>query len=474
MVEPKTFVSTVPFADDNKRKFVKNKDMSQSDTPMKFDDFALNRQLLNAVDDLGYTEPSPIQEKAIPLILQGHDVLGIAQTGTGKTAAFVLPLLMITKYAQGEYARCLILAPTRELVSQINQEIEVLGKYTDLRHVALYGGVGPKAQTEALRAGVDIIVATPGRFLDLYSKGEIFTKTIKHLVLDEADKMMDMGFMPQIRRILEVIPRKRKNLLFSATFSERVERLSQEFLESPVRVEVTPQATAAETVEQWMYEVPNSRTKLNLLAHLLEDKEVVRAIVFTRTKVVADNVYKFLGRKIMDKEKLRVIHANKGQNTRMNSMEAFKAGDVRVLVSTDVSARGIDIQEVSHVINFDVPVIYEDYVHRIGRTGRANLSGVAVTFVTIEEAYHIQKIEEIIRTSIPRKPIPDSVEITETPFEEQQQMLRVVDEQRKKADPTFQGAFHEKKRKNNRRPEKSKRKTFRNSGQKKKKSNKKR
>jgi ATP-dependent RNA helicase RhlE len=260
--------------------------------------------------------------------------------------------------------------------------------------------------------------------------------------------MMDMGFMPQIRRILEVIPRKRKNLLFSATFSDRVERLSQEFLESPIRVEVTPQATAAATVEQWLYEVPNFRTKLNLLAHLLENKEVVRAIVFTRTKTVADNVHKFLGRKIMDKKNLRVIHANKGQNTRMNSMEAFKAGEVRVLVSTDVSARGIDINEVSHVFNFDVPVIYEDYVHRIGRTGRANLSGVAVTFMTIEEAYHITKIEDIIRTQIPHKDLPEEIEITETPFDEQQIMLRVVDEQRKKVDPTFQGAFHDKKFKN--------------------------
>lgn len=448
--------------------------MSQSTTPTKFEDFALNRQLLNAVDDLGYTEPSPIQQKAIPLILQGHDVLGIAQTGTGKTAAFVLPLLMITKYAQGEHPRCLILAPTRELVSQINAEITDLGKYTDLRHVALYGGVGPKVQTEELRKGVDIIVATPGRFLDLYSKGEIFTKTIKHLVLDEADKMMDMGFMPQIRRILEVIPRKRKNLLFSATFSDRVERLSQEFLESPVRVEVTPQATAAETVEQYLYEVPNSRTKLNLLAHLLADEAISRAIIFTRTKTVADNVYKFLGRKILGKENLRVIHANKGQNTRMNSMDAFKAGEVRVLVSTDVSARGIDIQEVSHVINFDVPVIYEDYVHRVGRTGRASLSGVAITFVTLEEAYHIQKIEEIIRTAIPRKPIPDNVEITETPFDEQQAMLRVVDEQRKKEDPNFQGAFHEKKQKNRFRTESSKRKIPKTAGRSRKKTPRKR
>ncbi len=448
--------------------------MSQSIKPIKFEDFALNRQLLNAVDDLGYTEPSPIQERAIPLILQGHDVLGIAQTGTGKTAAFVLPLLMITKYAQGEHPRCLILAPTRELVSQINAEITDLGKYTDLRHVALYGGVGPKAQTEELRKGVDIIVATPGRFLDLYSKGEIFTKTIKHLVLDEADKMMDMGFIPQIRRILEVIPRKRKNLLFSATFSDRVERLSQEFLESPVRVEVTLQATTAETVEQYLYEVPNSRTKLNLLAHLLADETISRAIIFTRTKTVADNVYKFLGRKILGKENLRVIHANKGQNTRMNSMDAFKAGDVRVLVSTDVSARGIDIQEVSHVINFDVPIIYEDYVHRVGRTGRASLSGVAITFVTLEEAYHIQKIEEIIRTVIPRKPIPEGIEITETPFDEQQAMLRVVDEQRKRADPNFQGAFHEKKQKNRFRPETSKSKASKNTGRSRKKTPKKR
>lgn len=286
--------------------------------------------------------------------------------------------------------------------------------------------------------------------------------------------MMDMGFMPQIRRILEVIPRKRKNLLFSATFSERVERLSQEFLESPVRVEVTPQATAAETVEQYLYEVPNSRTKLNLLAHLLADEAISRAIIFTRTKTVADNVYKFLGRKILGKENLRVIHANKGQNTRMNSMDAFKAGEVRVLVSTDVSARGIDIQEVSHVINFDVPVIYEDYVHRVGRTGRASLSGVAITFVTLEEAYHIQKIEEIIRTAIPRKPIPDNVEITETPFDEQQAMLRVVDEQRKKEDPNFQGAFHEKKQKNRFRTESSKRKIPKTAGRSRKKTPRKR
>lgn len=419
--------------------------------PDSFNQFDLNKQLLNAVEDLGYTSPSPIQEKAIPVIMQGHDVLGIAQTGTGKTAAFLLPILMKVKYAQGNAIRCLILAPTRELAVQINEAITELAKYTDLRHTAIYGGTGSKSQIEAIRAGLDILVATPGRFMDLYLKGELVTKSIQYMVMDEADKMMDMGFMPQIRRILEVIPRKRKNLLFSATFPEKVERLSQEFLEAPMRIEVTPQATAAATVEQELYEVPNFRTKINLLGHMIDKNiDLTRAIVFCRTKTVADNVYKFLERKVVKENDVRVIHANKGQNTRLNSINAFKEGSVKILVATDVAARGIDIQEVSHVINFDVPVIYEDYVHRIGRTGRANLSGVAITFMTPSEAYHVKKIEKVIRTEIPRKPIPSEVNIPETPFEESQEMLRAIDDQRKKEDPDFKGAFHEKKAKNNR------------------------
>lgn len=417
--------------------------------PGTFEQFDLNKQLLNAVSDIGYTSPSPIQEQAIPIILHGHDVLGIAQTGTGKTAAYLLPILMKTKYAQGNNIRALVLAPTRELAVQIDEAITELARYTDLRHMAIYGGVGPKPQIEAMQKGLDILVATPGRFMDLYLKGEIVTKSIQYMVMDEADKMMDMGFMPQIRKILEVIPRKRKNLLFSATFPEKVERLSQEFLEAPVRVEVTPQATAATTVEQVLYETPNFRTKINLLGHLLaSSEEISRGIVFCRTKTVADNVFHFLERKIMKEQEIRVIHANKGQNTRLNSMNAFREGSVRVLVSTDVAARGIDIQEVSHVINFDVPIIYEDYVHRIGRTGRANLEGKAITFMTPAEAWHIGKIEKIIRTSIPRIPIPAGVDIPETPFEENQEMLREIDNQRKKDNPEFQGAFHEKKAKN--------------------------
>ena len=229
--------------------------------PNLFEQFKLNRQLLNAIEEAGYTAPTPIQEQAMPLAMAGHDVLGIAQTGTGKTAAFVLPILMKIKYAQGEHARAFILAPTRELVMQIAKAVEELSRYTDIRTVALYGGIGPKSQIEAIRAGVDIIVSTPQRFLDLYQKEVIIPKHIQTMVLDEADKMLDMGFMPQIRRILEIIPRKRQNLLFSATFQEKVEKFSFEFLEFPMRVEVSPQSTTAEMVTQSLYEVPNFRPK---------------------------------------------------------------------------------------------------------------------------------------------------------------------------------------------------------------------
>jgi ATP-dependent RNA helicase RhlE len=416
-------------------------------TPNLFEQFKLNRQLLNAIEEAGYTQPTPIQEQAIPLAMAGHDVLGIAQTGTGKTAAFVLPILMKVKYAQGQHPRALIMAPTRELVMQIAKAIEELSRYTDIRTVALYGGIGPKTQIEALRQGVDIIVSTPQRFLDLYLKEEITVKQLQTMVLDEADKMLDMGFMPQIRRILEVIPRKRQNLLFSATFQEKVEKFSFEFLEFPMRVEVSPQSTTAEMVTQSLYEVPNFLTKIHLLEHLLgHNEEFSRVLIFTRSKENADNVYKFLLRKVVDEESIRVIHANKGQNTRINAMEAFKEGNVRVLVATDVASRGIDVTEVSHVVNFDVPLIYEDYVHRIGRTGRANRTGEAITFLTPPEELHIRNIEGLIRMEIPRKPLPAEIEIMSTPFDERQSQLREIDEQKRRADPTFKGAFHEKKK----------------------------
>ncbi len=413
---------------------------------MDFIDFKLNRQLLDAIADAGYTTPTPIQAKAIPPALNGQDIMGVAQTGTGKTAAYLLPILMKIKYAQGNNLRVLILAPTRELAMQIDQAIAQLAKYTDIRHAVGYGGIGMKSQLEKVRAGIDILTATPGRFMDLYRTNEMPLKDLKTLVLDEADKMMDMGFMPQIRQILEVIPNKRQNLLFSATMPQKVLILSEEFLEYPTMVEVAPSATTADTVRQIIYEVPNLKTKINLLIHLLQDETTLnRVLVFTRTRTMANNIFKYLIRKFPT-ESVRVIHANKAQNARINAMEAFKQGGVRVMVATDVVSRGIDVSMVSHVINFDVPLVYEDYVHRIGRTGRAENTGEAITFVTIAEKYHIGKIEEIIRQVIPIEDLPTDLEIIETPFTENQLMLRAIDDQRKKEDPTFKGAFHDKKR----------------------------
>ena len=303
---------------------------------MTFEELKITRQFLNAIDDCGYTSPSPIQEKAIPRINAGQDVIGIAQTGTGKTVAFALPVLQKVKYAQGVEPRALVLVPTKELVIQVYEVFSTLAKYTDLRCIALYGGVGPKTQLEELSKGVDIIIGTPGRFLDLYLRGGIETKKIKTMVLDECDRMMDMGFMPQLRNILEVIPSKRQNLLFSATFPERVDRLSEEFLLWPTKVEVSPQATPVATVKQIKTAVPNIRTKLHYLAHLLEEEySEERALVFVRTKEQAEQISKYLERTISGG--VRGLHSNKAQNTRLHSMSLFRDGTIRVLVSTDVA-----------------------------------------------------------------------------------------------------------------------------------------
>lgn len=415
-----------------------------------FADFKFNRQILNAIEEAGYTDPTPIQQKAIPPILAGQDVMGVAQTGTGKTAAFVLPLLMKLKYAQGDDPRALILSPTRELAMQIEAHIQLFAKYTDLRTIVLYGGLGPKTQINELENGADVVVATPGRFLDLYLAGHLVTKSLKVLVMDEADKMMDMGFIGKLHRILEVVPRKRQNLLFSATMSDLVHKIAGDFLAFPTVVEVTEQATPAQTVSQTRYDVPNLKTKINLLQHLLKDDEAVhRLIVFCKTKAVADNVFHFLERKY-GADNVRVIHANKGQNTRINSINAFKEGSVRILVATDVAARGLDVSNVSHVINFDVPIVIEDYVHRIGRTGRANQTGDAITFCNPAEEYYIHKIEQLIRQQIPVSTIPEGVFVEKTGFEERQAIAREIDTQKRKADPEFQGAFHEKKASNQR------------------------
>ncbi len=412
----------------------------------KFEEFKLNRQILNAVEDAGFTIATPIQEKAIAPVLSGQDIFGIAETGTGKTAAYLLPMLMHLKYAQGMNPRALILSPTRELAMQIAEHVKMFAKYTDLRSVVVYGGIGPKTQIEQVKAGVDIIIATPGRFLDIYLAGHINTQSLRFLVLDEADKMMDMGFIGSIHRILEIVPRKRQNLLFSATMSDLVQKIAGDFLKNPTVIEAAERATPASTITQSLYQVPNFKTKINLLQYLLKNDDAVkRLIIFCKTKVVADSIFAFISRRFGD-ENVRVIHANKGQNTRINSINAFKEGSIRVLVATDVASRGIDVSDVSHVINFDVPIVIEDYVHRIGRTGRALASGEAMTFYTPSEEYYIRKVEKLIRQTIPVTPLPTDVFVEETPYEERQAMAREIDAQKRKEDPDFKGAFHEKKR----------------------------
>jgi ATP-dependent RNA helicase RhlE len=413
---------------------------------MQFSDFKLNKQLLNAIEEAGFKQPSPIQEKAIPLGLAGHDVIGIAQTGTGKTAAFLLPILMKTKYAQGTAPRVIILAPTRELAIQIDAHIVPLSKYTDLRHTAVYGGKGIKSQIKIIQEGIDILVATPQRLIDIHRAGGVNLRSVQTMVLDEADRVMDMGFIPQISKILELVPhKKRQNFLFSATMPDKVLKLSEQFLDFPKLVEVSPQATTASTIEQVVYKVPNFNTKLNLLESLLKDEEVLeKVLIFTRTKGSANEIFRLLSSRW--KDKIRVIHGNKDQNARINAIEAFAKGEIRILVATDVAARGLDVEMVSHVVNFDVPRLYEDYVHRIGRTGRAEREGIAITFANKVEEYHVKQIEQLIQMYIAEKSLFEAgVKIVETPFDEMQEIAKELDTIKKKLDPTFQGAFHDKK-----------------------------
>jgi ATP-dependent RNA helicase RhlE len=405
----------------------------------------LNPQLLKAIAAAGFESPTSIQQKVIPLAHGGQAIIGIAQTGTGKTAAYLLPLLKKVNFAQGTDPRALVLAPTKELVLQIAEHAKALGKFTDLRILALYGGVGPKTQIEQLQAGIDIIIATPGRFMELYLRNEVPVKQIKTLVIDEADRMLDMGFMHQLRKVFEVIPSKRQNLLFSATFPDKVSKLADEFLEFPVKVEATPETMAAQLVAQELYHVPNLKAKIHLLERMLKDIDSFsRVMIFTRTKDSANDVFKFIERKKLGA--VRVIHSNKGQNSRINAMNEFKDGELRILVSTDVTARGIDVAKVSHVINFDVPVQYEDYVHRIGRTGRAFETGKAITFVTDAERYHVGKIEQLMKEKIRVVPLPKEIEIEPTPADEAKKIAMEIDRQKRYEDPEFRGAFHKRKR----------------------------
>ena len=426
---------------------------------MNFEHLKLNKQLLQAISDLGYEKPTPIQEEVIPKILVGQDVLGIAPTGTGKTAAFILPILRKLNYAQGDNPRALVFVPTRELAVQVHDNAIALSKHTDLRCCKLIGGVGMQSQIKEVAKGVDLIIATPGRFMDIYTQGFLFLKKINTLVLDEADKMMDMGFLPQLNKILEVIPSKRQNLLFSATFHPKVEELTKEFLVFPTKVEIEPEKVVVDLVDQYLYYVPNPKTKLNLLVHLLEmEKGFNRVLVFARTRETAENIHRYLNRKEVGEWK--AIHANKGQNTRLIAYKEFSEGKIRGVVATDVAARGIDVSGVTHVINFDAPVMYTDYVHRVGRTGRAENEGVAITFVSEVEHYHIAKIEDLIRQKIKVLKLPEKLEVLDSSYEEKQAFAREIDRQKRKEDPSYQGAFHERKKAKKNHPNKANRKTI--------------
>jgi ATP-dependent RNA helicase RhlE len=410
-----------------------------------FEDLKISKSVLKAIDELGFTEPTPIQKKAIPVIRSGVDVLGIAQTGTGKTAAYFIPLIMKLVKAEGKDPRAVVLVPTRELAIQVGEDLEDLAKFTNLRRATVYGGIGWTKHADLIKPGVDIIVATPGRLWDLYRNEAVSFKKIKTLVIDEADRMLDMGFMPQIRNFLEVLPLKRQNLLFSATFNEKVEEMSHEFLDFPERVEVAPSATPAELIGQFYYKVPNFQTKLNLINYLLRDEETFsRVIIFVGTKENAEQVFKIIKRR-SEGEK-RIMHSNKGQSTRLNAINGFKSGVIRILITTDISSRGIDVELISHVINFDIPSNHEDYVHRIGRTARANNVGTAITLVNPAEENSLQRIEELIRMKIQQLELPADLELVATKKEENLVQLREIDRQKRIADPTFKGAFHEKKR----------------------------
>jgi ATP-dependent RNA helicase RhlE len=420
-----------------------------------FEDLKLTKSVLKAVNEIGFTVPTPIQEQAIPAIKSGRDVLGIAQTGTGKTAAYILPILTMLVKAEGIDPRVVILVPTRELSIQVGEDLEELSQFTNIRHLAIYGGVGWTGQAEVLGEGIDILVATPGRLLDLYEKNVLSLKKLKSLVIDEADRMLDMGFMPQLRSIFDKIPMRRQNLLFSATFSARIEKMTEEFLDDPTRIEVALSATPVEMVKQYVYHVPNFRSKLNLVAQLLEDEEEYKkVIIFCKTKATAEAAFKVIKRK-SEGEK-RILHSNKGQSSRINTINAFKNEEVRILISTDISARGIDASKVTHVINFDVPTNYDDYIHRIGRTARAGNDGTAITLLDPAEVWHFSKIEDMIRMKIEVLELDEGVEVIPTVRRVSQEQLREIDRQRKLDDPTFKGAFHEKKFNYNRDVRKSK------------------
>ena len=365
---------------------------------MTFENLNVIEPILKALQQEGYTSPTPIQEQSIPILLQGKDLLGCAQTGTGKTAAFSIPILQkLYKTDHRKGIKALILTPTRELAIQIGESFEAYGKHTGLKHTVIFGGVGQKPQTDALRNGVQILIATPGRLLDLITQGFISLKALEFFVLDEADRMLDMGFIHDIKRILKLIPEKRQTLFFSATMPPEIEKLANSMLTNPVKVEVTPVSSTVDVIEQSVYFV-EKKEKKDLLIHLLKDKSIESLLVFTRTKHGADKLARILTKAGTRAE---AIHGNKSQNARQRALTEFKNHTLRVLIATDIAARGIDVDLLSHVVNYELPNVPETYVHRIGRTGRAGHEGIAISFCESEERPYLKDIQKLIGKNIP-------------------------------------------------------------------------
>ncbi len=413
-----------------------------------FQELNLTNQLQYAIDDLGFTQPTPIQEQSFSVILSGKDMVGIAQTGTGKTFAYMLPILRDLKFSKQETPRVLVMVPTRELVLQVVEEIEKMAKYINVRVLGVYGGTNINTQKQAIAQGCDIVVATPGRLYDLALSRALKMKSIQKLVIDEVDVMLDLGFRFQLMNIFEILPERRQNIMFSATMTEDVDMLITDYFKNPTKISIALSGTPLDNISQASYNVENFYTKVNLVSHLLEDKETFsKVLVFVSNKRGADRLFDALNERYNDE--LCVIHSNKTQNYRIRSIKQFDAGENRILVATDVMARGLDLDEISHVINFDTPDFPENYMHRIGRTGRAEKEGKSILFSTEKEQTAKLDIEVLMDTKIPLLEFPAEVEISEllTPEEQPKEEERNNPHKRKNRE-TFGEAFHEKSEKN--------------------------
>jgi ATP-dependent RNA helicase RhlE len=411
-----------------------------------FSDLNLSTPILNALNDLGYTQPTPIQERAFSAMMAGHDVVGLAQTGTGKTIAYLLPCLRLWKYSKDKLPQTLIIVPTRELVVQVVEEIKKLTPYMNVDAIGIYGGVNIRSQREQIIAGLDILVATPGRLLDLMLDSTIKSKVIKRVIIDEVDEMFSLGFRPQLERVFDLLPPKRQTLMFSATYSDEVDSMIKTFFRMPVRIEAAPSGSPLTNINQLAYQVPNYHTKLNLLNYLLSQDGMDRVLIFASSRKLVDKLHNHLENEFPGEA--GVIHASKAQNARFRAVENFSEGKQRILVATDVLSRGIDITGVSHVINFDIPETTENYVHRIGRSGRADAKGDSISFILPNDAEMVLKIEELMHYAIPRAEIPEAVEISEILNLDEMPQVKMPDYKIKIKLNEGGGAFHEKSEKN--------------------------